>query len=224
MTSSVRFAPPADSSNIKEALGISDNVLEPWASAAARKGMKHSVLLRMHGDDFLRSSSIPAGALQLEHGAACDCDGTEGEKAGWRHRSSCCPGELQKAGTLHFCWFSGPHPQSYELAISHFKVTHCWDIQRPCSCHSCSWGQELGNEFQQDNQILPASCCNLLVLQCHLCTDGTHTRTVWFSKSHGGPSLRRAGHHPAQRQEISPRLNPRIRNTLGYAYFLASVT
>ena len=25
-------------------------------------------------------------------------------------------------------------------------------------------GQELGNEFQQDIKIIPASCCNLLVL------------------------------------------------------------
>lgn len=68
---------------------------------------------------------------------------------------------------MHLCCFSGPHPQTCEPAITHVKVIHFWDNQRSFSCHSCTWRQEFGNEFQQDNKILPASCCNVLVLRCH---------------------------------------------------------
>lgn len=123
--------------------------------------------VRPYWNDFQCASSIPAGAPQLKDGAACDCDGTEGEQAGWRHRSCCCPGELQKASTLHLGCFPGLHPQTCETAIIHFEVINRWGVQRAFSCHSCSWKEELGNDFQQDNQILPASCCNVLVLQCH---------------------------------------------------------
>lgn len=168
--------------------------------------------VRPNWDDFQCTSSIPTGALQLEHGAACDCDGTEGEQAGWRHKSSCCPGELQKASTLHFCHFSGTHPQPCKPAITHFKVINCWDIQRPFSCHSCSWRQELGNEFQQDNQILPTSCCNVLVLLCHPGSPVCSVTSALMARTQGQCHFERAVVVPLSGQQGI--ILPRSRNFL----------
>lgn len=61
--------------------------------------------------------------------------------------------------------FQGPilKPVYQPLLFSKW-IINCGDIQRPFSWHSFPWRQELGNEFQQDNPIIPAPCCNLIVL------------------------------------------------------------
>lgn len=73
-------------------MDISDDMLDPRTSAAASEGYEALSAAqeadRPYWDDFQCTYSIPAEALQLERGAACDCVGTEGEQAGWRHRSS----------------------------------------------------------------------------------------------------------------------------------------